>query len=57
MYRDPMVVQTMLSFFQTEGSKTNFILNVLLLTDISLWKPDYLDELLLIFDECYIQGD
>ena len=41
----------MLSFFKTEGSKTNFILNVLLLTDISLWKPEYLDELLLIFDE------
>ena len=55
MYTDPMVIQTMLSFFVEDSSKTNFILNVLLLTDISLWRTYYLEELLDIFDT-YLDG-
>lgn len=56
MYTDPMVVQTMLAFFKDDGSKTNFILNVLLLTDITLWKTHYLEELIDIFEE-YLEGN
>lgn len=51
-----MVVGTMLAFFRDDGSKTNFILNVFLLTDISSWKPDYLEVLLDIFDK-YLEGN
>ena len=51
-----MVVHTMLSFFKEDGSKTNFILNVLLLTDITLWKTHYLEELIEIFEE-YLEGN
>ena len=40
----------MLTFFKLDGSKTNFILNVLLLLDISLWKIRYLDQLIAMFD-------
>jgi len=38
MYTDIMVVKLILAYFQEDGSKTNFILNVLLLAEISLWK-------------------
>ena len=38
MFSDAKVIAAMLSFFTQDGSKTNFILNVLLLTDISVWK-------------------
>ena len=40
----------MLEFFENDGSKTNFILNVFLQTDISLWRPCYLGKLLDLFD-------
>ena len=49
MYTNMQVVRAMLSFFKNDGSKTNFILNVILLTDISGWKPNLLEELLDIF--------
>ena len=39
MYQDPKVVNSILTFFEEDGSMTNFILNVLLLTDIAQWKP------------------
>lgn len=39
----------MLTFFENDGSKTNFILNVILLTDISSWKTNLLYKLLDIF--------
>ena len=39
---DQNVILSMLTFFELDGSKTNFILNVLLLLDISLWKIMYL---------------
>ena len=42
MYQDPKVVNSILTFFETDGSMTNFILNVLLLTDIAQWKPQSL---------------
>ena len=35
MYSNMQVVKAMLAFFKNDGSKTNFILNVILLTDIS----------------------
>jgi hypothetical protein len=35
IYNKKKVITTMLSFFESDGSKTNFILNVLLLIDIS----------------------
>ena len=50
MYTNMQVVRAMLSFFKNDGSKTNFILNVILLTDISGWKPNLLEELLSIFE-------
>ena len=56
MYREDYVVSTMLQFFKEDPSKTNFILNVLLLTDISLWRPVYLELLLEIF-ESYLEGN
>lgn len=40
MYTDIMVVKLILAYFQEDGSKTNFILNVLLLAEISLWKTE-----------------
>mmetsp|Transcript_46451 Transcript_46451/g.61531 ORF Transcript_46451/g.61531 Transcript_46451/m.61531 type:complete len:132 (-) Transcript_46451:2063-2458(-) len=43
MYREDMVVATMLEFFKSDGSKTNFLLNVFLLTDISLWRPSFVE--------------
>ena len=49
MYTNMQVVRAMLTFFKNDGSKTNFILNVILLTDISGWKPNLLEELLDIF--------
>ena len=51
MYQNPKVVSTMLSLFKADGSKTNFILNVLILTDIAQWKTKFLNILLEIFDE------
>ena len=57
MYREDMVVQTMLKFFQNDGSKTNFLLNVFHLTDISQWRPPFIEELLGIFEEKYLEGD
>ena len=56
MYREDYVVSTMLHFFKEDPSKTNFILNVFLLTDISLWRPVYLEQLLEIF-EAYLEGN
>ena len=56
MYQDPKVVNSILTFFLEDGSKTNFILNVLLLTDIAQWKPHALIELLSIFEEYTEQG-
>ena len=56
MYREDMVVQTMLKFFLNDGSKTNFLLNVFHLTDISQWRPPFIKELLGIFDEQYLNG-
>lgn len=49
MYANMQVVRAMLTFFSNDGSKTNFILNVILLTDISQWKPSLLEQLLDIF--------
>lgn len=46
MFKNTKVVKAMLSFFENDGSKTNFILKVILLTDISQWKPNLLDKLL-----------
>ena len=46
----------MLSFFTEDGSKTNFILNVLMLTDITLWKTPYLEELIVIFED-YLESN
>ena len=56
MYRSDMVVSTMLGFFKDDGSKTNFLLNVFLLTDISQWKPQFLGELLDVFGE-FVEAD
>ena len=50
MLREDMVVAKMLESFEHDGSKTNFILNVFLLTDISLWRPNFIDCLLGLFD-------
>lgn len=49
MYSNMQVVRAMLTFFENDGSKTNFILNVILLTDISQWKTNLLDKLLELF--------
>ena len=38
------------------GSKTIFLLNTLILTDISVWKNKYLGELIEIFDEFVEKG-
>ena len=45
----------MLKFFEDDGSKTNFILNVLLLLDISQWKIKSLDKLVEKFEN-YLEG-
>ena len=51
MCQNAVVVTTMLGFFRSDPSKTNFILNVLLLTDIAVWKPAFLEELLAAIGE------
>ena len=56
MYTNAKVVSTMLSFFEEDASKTNFILNVLILTDIALWKQRFLEKLLELFDN-YTAGE
>ena len=56
MYREDMVVQTMLKFFENDGSKTNFLLNIFLLTDIEQWRPPQIKQLISIF-ETYLEGD
>ena len=56
MYTNAKVVSTMLAFFKDDASKTNFILNVLLLTDIALWKQRFLEELIELF-ELYTEGE
>ena len=56
MYTNAKVVSTMLAFFNDDGSKTNFILNVLILTDIAQWKQRFLEQLLHIFSE-YTEGE
>ena len=56
MYTNTSVVTAILSFFEADGSKTNFILNVLLLTDITQWKTKFLEELLSLFEE-YTEGE
>ena len=47
---DQNVIIFILTIFELDGSKTNFILNVLLLLDISLWKIRYLERLISMFD-------
>ena len=56
MYTNAKVVSTMLAFFNDDGSKTNFILNVLILTDIAQWKQKFLEQLLEIFSG-YTEGE
>ena len=46
MYTNMQVVRAILSFFERDPSKTNFILNVILLTDISQWKTTLLEKLI-----------
>ena len=50
IYNKKLVITTMLSFFESDGSKTNFILNVLLLIDISQWRLSYIKELIEKFE-------
>lgn len=40
----------MLKFFENDGSKTNFLLNVFLLTDIEQWRPPQIKSLIEIFN-------
>jgi len=44
IFNDEDVIIKMLLFLD-EGNKTNFILNVLLLSNVTLWKNSYLQEL------------
>ncbi len=44
IFKDEDVIIKMLLFLD-EGNKTNFILNVLLLSNVTLWKNSYLQEL------------
>jgi len=44
IFKDEDVIVKMLLFLD-EGNKTNFILNVLLLSNVTLWKNNYLQEL------------
>ena len=56
MYTNMQVVRAILSFFERDPSKTNFILNVILLTDISQWKTTLLEKLIEIF-ESFVDSD
>lgn len=44
IFKDEDVIIKMLLFLD-EGNKTNFILNVLLLSNVTLWKNSYLQKL------------
>lgn len=50
IFKKEEVVQKILEFMKI-GSKTNFLLNTLLLTDISEWKDKYLQKLISMFKE------
>ena len=54
-FREPMIVTKLLKIFQEDCAKTNLVLNVFLLTDISLWRPNFLEDLLDVFDK-YLEG-
>lgn len=43
------MISELLAYF-SDGSKTNYILNVLLLCDVTLWKNKWLKELIIMFD-------
>ena len=49
------VVKMMITYMY-DGSKTNYILNVLLLSDVILWKNRYLQQLIEMFDNFASEG-
>ena len=51
-----MIIRKLIDMFIEDGSKTNLILNVFLLTDIATWRPPFLEQLLGIFDD-YLEGN
>ena len=51
IFKEDEVVGTILEYFEKYGSKTIFLLNTMLLTDISLWKNEPLSELIKMFSE------
>ena len=55
-FREPMIIRKLIDMFIEDGSKTNLILNVFLLTDIATWRPPFLEQLLGIFDD-YLEGN
>jgi hypothetical protein len=50
IFKNKKVIGSMLGIFETDGSKTNFILNVLVLTDISQWPYQYIIEIISLFE-------
>jgi len=50
IFKKSEVVEKILEFMKI-GSKTNFLLNTLLLTDTSEWKTKYLQKLIAMFQD------
>lgn len=48
IFKNDDVIQNMLMFLK-DGNKTNYILNVLLLSNVTLWKNDQILELVEMF--------
>ena len=48
IFKNDDVIQNMLKFLE-DGNKTNYILNVLLLSNVTLWKNDQILELVEMF--------
>ena len=49
IFREDKVINSMLNILQ-EGYRTNFLLNILSLIDISVWKNKHLKEIIEIID-------
>jgi hypothetical protein len=49
IFKEDEVIMALLAYF-SDGSKTNYILNVLLLCDVTLWKNKWLKELINMFE-------
>ena len=50
IFREQMVIDEILTILK-DGYRTNFLMNILILIDISVWKNKYMKELIDIFNE------